>query len=73
MDHVEADMPADMREQLLKLASPGARTWLGPNPAIKVHGAIGYDKTWHLFVNVPREELRESAGLGRRKVVEKDA
>ncbi|HEV8131669.1 MAG TPA: hypothetical protein VGQ81_10475 [Acidobacteriota bacterium] len=45
---------------------------MGPNPARKVRGAIGYDKTWRLFVNVPRNELRESAGLGHRKALKKD-
>jgi serine/threonine protein kinase len=40
---------------------------------IRVSDAIGHDRTWHLFVNVARVELRESAGLGRRKVVKKDA
>lgn len=39
----------------------------------KVRGALGYDKTWRLFVNVSREELHESAGLGRRKALKKDA
>ena len=73
MDHVKADMPADIRERLLRLAARGPRTWMGPNPARKVQGAIGYDKTWRLFVNVSREELRESAGLGRRKALKKDA
>ncbi len=73
MDHVKAEMPADIRERLLRLAARGPRTWMGPNPAHKVHGAIGYDKTWNLFVNVSREELRESAGLGRRKALKKDA
>ena len=73
MDHVGAEMPADIRKRLLGLAAGGARTWMGPNPAIKVRGAIGHDRTWHLFVNVASEELRESAGLGRRKVVKKDA
>lgn len=72
MDHVKAEMPPDIRERLLRLADHGPRTWMGPNPLIKVHGAIGYDKTWHLFVNVPREELHESAGLGLRKALRKD-
>jgi len=72
MDHVKADMPADTRERLLRLAVRGPRTWMGPNPARKVQGAIGYDKTWRLFVNVSREELRESAGLGQRKAPKKD-
>ena len=72
MDHVKADMPADIRERLLRLAARGPRTWMGPNPTTKVRGAIGYDKTWRLFVNVPRDELRESAGLGHRKALKKD-
>jgi hypothetical protein len=37
-----------------------------------VHGAIGYDETWLVFVNVTQEELGGSAGLGRRKTVRKD-
>ena len=45
---------------------------MGPAPAHKVPGAIGYDETWRLFVNVSREELHESAGLGRRKALKKD-
>jgi predicted transcriptional regulator of viral defense system len=72
VDHVKADMPADVRERLLRLAAGGPRTWMGPNPARKVQGVIGYDKSWRLFVNVSREELRESAGLGRRKALKKD-
>jgi len=72
-DHVKADMLADIRERLLRLAARGPQTWMGPNPARKVRGAIGYDKTWRLFVNVPRDELRESAGLGHRKALKKDA
>jgi len=73
MDHVKADMPADIRERLLRFAARGPRTWMGPNPTTKVRGAIGYDKTWRLFVNVPHDELRESAGLGHRKALKKDA
>jgi hypothetical protein len=38
-----------------------------------VRDAIGYDETWHLFVNVRREELRGSAGLGQRKTIRKNA
>jgi predicted transcriptional regulator of viral defense system len=72
-DHAKADMLADIRERLLRLAARGPQTWMGPNPARKVRGAIGYDKTWRLFVNVPRDELRESAGLGHRKALKKDA
>jgi predicted transcriptional regulator of viral defense system len=73
MDHVKADMPTQIRERLLLVALHGPRTWMGPDPARKVPDAIGYDKTWRLFVNVSREELRESAGLGQRKALKKDA
>ena len=73
MDHVKADMLADIRERLLRIAVRAPQTWMGPNPARKVRGAIGYDKTWRLFVNVPRDDLRESAGLGHRKALKKDA
>ena len=61
MDHAKADMKADIRERLLRLAARGPQTWMGPNPTTKVRGAIGYDKTWRLFVN------------GRRKALKKDA
>jgi len=69
---VKADLPADIRERLLRRAARGPRTWMGPNPANKIQGAIGYDKIWNLFVNVSHEELRESAGLGQRKTPKED-
>ena len=72
VDHVKADVLADIRERLLRRAAQGPRTWMGPNPSVKVRGAAGYDEAWRLFVNVPREELRESAGLGHRKTLKKD-
>jgi predicted transcriptional regulator of viral defense system len=73
-DHVNADMPPEIRERLTGLTgggTTGAR--LGPPHYHTVPDAIGYDKTWRLFVNVPREELHGSAGLGRRKAVRKDS
>jgi predicted transcriptional regulator of viral defense system len=72
MDHVNADMPTEIRERLLRLAASGPKTWLGPNPERAVQAAIGYDKTWRLFVNVSPEELHGSAGLGRRKTISKE-
>jgi predicted transcriptional regulator of viral defense system len=67
MDHVGADVPAEIRDRLLKLAAHSRKTWFGPDPARSgvAQGAIGYDETWRLFVNVTREELHGSAGLGR--------
>ena len=73
MDHVGAEMPADVRGRLLQRAEAGPKTWLGPNPKTKMERAIGYDKIWRLTINVAREELRDSAGLGRRKKLKRDA
>ncbi len=73
VDHVKADMPPEVRERLLGLTGRSTRAWLGPAPERALTGAIGYDNTWRLFVNVPREELHGSAGLGRRKSVRKDS
>src|SRR5437016_2620436 len=75
VDYVKADVPPAARDRLLQLAARSRKTWLGPDPARArvVQGAIGYDKTWRLFVNVRREELHGSAGLGRRKAVRKDS
>src|SRR4029077_19960277 len=63
VDYVKADVPPAARDRLLRLGARGRKTWLGPDPARArvVEGAIGYDKTWRLFVNVPREELHGSA------------
>jgi predicted transcriptional regulator of viral defense system len=74
IDYVTADAPPAARERLLHLAAQSRKTWLGPDPARAraVESAIGYDKTWRLFVNVGRNELRGSAGLGHRKVSTKD-
>jgi predicted transcriptional regulator of viral defense system len=69
-DHADADIPAGQRERLLRLAGHGRKAFLGPKGEVK--GAIGYDDTWRLFVNVTREELHGSAGLGRRRTVKKE-
>src|SRR6202044_3323790 len=73
-DYAKADVPRAVRGRGLTLAGRSRKTWLGPDPARAraVQGAIGYDETWGLFVNVKREELHGSAGLGRRKVLKKD-
>jgi predicted transcriptional regulator of viral defense system len=74
VDYVKADVPPAARERLLHLAAQSRKTWLGPDPARArgVEDAIGYDRTWRLFVNVSKHELRGSAGLGHRKVLSKD-
>ena len=75
VDYVKADIPLAVRDRVLTLAARSRKTWLGPDPARAraVQDAIGYDETWRLFVNVTREELQGSAGLGRRKTVKKDS
>lgn len=74
VDYVKADVPPAARKRLLHLAAQSRKTWLGPDPARAraVEGVIGYDKTWRLFVNVSKNELRGSAGLGHRKALSKD-
>lgn len=73
-DHVKADIPPEFRERILKVAVKSRKTWLGPSPrARRFKDAIGYDKTWRIFVNVPHQELHGSAGLGRRKTIKKDS
>lgn len=69
-DHAGAEMPEDARAQLLSLSESGDRSFLGPKRAPP--DAVGYDPTWRLAVNVPRSELHESAGLGRRKSVRRE-
>ena len=70
-DHVKAEIPPAIRERLLGLAARSRKTWLGASPKHTVPGAIGYDATWRVFVNVSREELYGSAGLGQRNTVRK--
>jgi predicted transcriptional regulator of viral defense system len=73
VDHVKADIPPQVRAHLLELSAGGRKTWLGSDPArARVKGAIGFDDTWRLFVNVTAEELSGSAGLGKRKTLRKD-
>jgi predicted transcriptional regulator of viral defense system len=72
-DHVKADIPPAVHKRLLALVAQSRKTWLGATPDHSVPGAIGYDETWRLFVNVSREELHGSAGLGRRKVLSKES
>jgi predicted transcriptional regulator of viral defense system len=73
VDHVQADVPPEIRASLLRLAARSRTTWLGSNPARAraAHDAIGYDDTWRLFVNVTGKELHGSSGLGRRKTIRK--
>lgn len=69
VDHVQADIIESERDRLLKLVGHERKTYLGPQKPIKQ--AIGYNKTWRLFVNVTKEELHGTAGLGHRRKVKK--
>lgn len=73
-DHVGADLPPDVRARLHTLAMRSRKTWLGSDPARArvVDGAIEFDETWRVFVNVAAKELQDSAGLGKRKSIKKD-
>ncbi len=70
VDHVKADIPAHVRERLLRNVNHRSKAFLGPRRGVE--GAIGYDATWRLFVNVAPEELQGSAGLGRRITIKKE-
>jgi predicted transcriptional regulator of viral defense system len=72
-DHVKADIPSAVRERLFELAARSRKTWLGAAPEHAVPSAIGYDATWRLLVNVSREELHGSSGLGQRKNIRKES
>ena len=74
VDDVKADLPPEVRARLLQLAGRSRKTWLGADPASAraVEGAIGFDHTWRVFVNVTADELRGSTGLARRKTAKKD-
>ena len=64
-DHVQADIPSEVRQRLAEFGGSNTRARLGPPHYHAVRDPIGYDKTWRIFVNVTREELHDSAGLGR--------
>jgi predicted transcriptional regulator of viral defense system len=69
-DFIKADMRRP-RARIVDVAARSRKTWLGSSPEHVVPRAIGYDKTWRIFVNVAPEELHDLAGLGQRKAVEK--
>lgn len=58
---------------VFELARRSRRTWLGSDPAraSAVTGAIGFDETWRLFVNVSAAELQGSASLSKRETIPK--
>ncbi len=67
VDHAGADIPPADRERLLRTIGHARKTFLGPTTPID--GAVGYDGTWRLFVNLSRQDVQASAGLARRRSV----
>lgn len=71
-DHVQADVPQDIRQGVMNLTGQGSTATLGPPRSHKVPDAVGYDSTWRLFVNVAKDELRDTVGLGRSKTIRRE-
>lgn len=68
-DHAGATMPDDVYAHLRGLAKGNGNSFFGPR--IPTSGAIGYQDIWQLIVNIPGDELRESADLARRHAVDR--
>lgn len=69
-DFVNAEIPRAERDRWLQLARDEGRTYLGQKR--ESQGAIGYNETWHLFINVTMKELHGCAGLARRRTIKKE-
>src|SRR5205085_835582 len=69
-DHANADMPQDIRAKLLKHVDRSVSSFLGPKK--QVRGAIGYNATWRITINVARDELQASQGLGRKQTAKRN-
>lgn len=63
-DHAGAQMPENADRRLRELASGSGKSFYGPKRPWP--GAIGYQGSWRLVVNVGEEELGVSADLARR-------
>ena len=63
-DHAGAAVPDDVHAHLRDLAKGGGTSFFGPR--IPKPGVMGYQDNWQLTVNVPGDELYESADLARR-------
>ncbi len=69
-DHAGAAMPEDVRTHLQGLAKGSGKAFFGPR--IPKPGAIGHQNSWQLTVNVARHELSDSAGIARRRTVDRE-
>ena len=64
---MQADIPTVERNRLIQLAGKGRRTIFGSKKRLK--DAIGNNETWHLFVNITKEELYGNTGLGQQRTL----
>ena len=69
-DHAGATMPDDVHSHLRDFAKGSGKSFLGPR--IPKPGAIGYQDSWQLTVNIASHELRDSAGIARRHSVDRE-
>ena len=69
-DHAGATIPEDVRRRLQDLAKGTGKAFFGPRTPKP--GAIGYQDSWQLAVNVARHELSDSAGIARRHTVDRE-
>ncbi len=69
-EHAGAAIPADVLTHLHNLAKGHGRACFGPN--IPVPGAIGYQDSWRLTINVPRHELNASAAIAHRRPIARE-
>jgi predicted transcriptional regulator of viral defense system len=69
VDHVRAEPPSDIYDRLRRAADRPAVSFLGPRKPGR--GVMGHQRQWRLTVNVPASTLVESAGMGKRRAVEK--
>ena len=69
-DHAKTDMPGDVRAHLLKYVDRNLSAFLGPKRPVR--GAVGYNATWQLTVNVTLDELQGSQGLGRKQTARRN-
>ena len=65
-----ATIPEDVRTHLQDLAKGTSKAFFGPR--IPKPGAIGYQESWQLTVNVASHELSDSAGIARPRSVDRE-
>ena len=65
-----ATIPEDVRTHLHELAEGSGKAFFGPR--IPKPGAIGYQDSWQLTANVASHELSDSAGIARRRSVDRE-